>query len=251
MANKLVAFSERLDFWIKPIDFNLAESQVNDWQVFPLFTGIIGIFDKFSCHISSLKPNTIPHSPHSHIDDELIISLHGKIEILTSDEPADPFRDSLLLKPGSFVYHPPFQGHTIRGAGSQASRYLVLKWQRRYRQVAQDPHTFAHVAGLQDCTLQQVSDGFRLFPIIGLASHTDGSLHAHFSCLEPGAGYPAHRDNYDMVVVLLEGELVTLDISSSAPVVFFFAANTPHGFFNPSKKPATYLVFEYNKPKQN
>jgi len=251
MANKLVSFSKRLDFWIKPIDFNLEKSQVNDWQVFPLFTGIIGIFDNFSSHFSTLKPNTLPHSPHSHMEEELIISLQGKIEILTSDVPAGPIHDALPLEPGSFVYHSPFQIHTMRCSSPEAAQYLVFRWLWRHGHAAIEQEPFTCEINTKDCTFQQVTDGLRLLHIDGLSYHTDGSLQAHFSCLEPGAGYPAHRDTYDIVAVLLEGELETFNLSTTAPAVFFFAANTPHGFFNPGTKPAKYFVFEFNKPKQN
>lgn len=244
-------YGKKLDFLIKQIKFPLAERQAKDWQVFPLFNGMIGSFKNFSSHISTLEPNILPHSPHSHMEEELIISLRGNVEILTSDVPAGPIHDALPLEPGSFVYHSPFQFHTMRCSSSEAAQYLVFKWQRRCSHAFREQGTFAHDVDVQDCTFQQVSDGFRLLPIDGLAYHTDGSLQTHLSCLEPGAGYPAHQDTYDMVAVLLEGELETFKLSTTAPAVFFFAANTSHGFFNPGTKPATYFVFEFNKPKQN
>jgi hypothetical protein len=133
-----------------------------------------------------------------------------------------------------------------RCSSSEAARYLVFKWQR-YGHTVKERRTFAYDVDDQERTFQQVSEDFRLLPIEGLADHTNGSLRAHFSILEPGAGYPAHQDTYDIVAVLLEGELKTLNLPSSAPAVFFFAANTPHGFYNPGTKPAKYFVFEFNE----
>ena len=240
--------AKRMDFWIKTLNFPSTGNLAKDWQVFPLFNGMIGSFENFSCHISVLKPNMLPHALHSHLGEELIILLRGNMEILTSDVPAGPIRDNLTLEPGSFVYHSPSQFHTMRCSSSEAAQYLVFKWRRRWGHAAAEQGTFTYDVNVEDCDLQQVSDGFRLLPIDGLTDHTDGSVEAHFSCLEPGTGYPAHRDTYDVVAVLLDGELQTFNLSNSAPAVFFFAANTPHGFLNPGTKPATYFVFEFNKP---
>lgn len=240
--------AKKLDFLIKPIKFPLAEGQAKDWQVFPLFNEMFGSFEDFSNHISTLKPDIIPHPPHSHMEEELIIPLRGNVEILTSDEPTGPIRDSLPLEPGSFVYHSSCQFHTIRCSSPEAAQYLVFKW-RRYDHTAREQGTFAYDVNDQGCGFQQVSKGFRRLPIAGLTDLTNGSLRAHFSVLESGAGYPVHQDDYDIVAVLLEGELKTLNLSNCAPAVFLFAANTPHGFFNPGTKPATYFVFEFIKPE--
>lgn len=240
-----------MDFWIKTLNFPLSDNLTKDWQVFPLINGMIGSFENFSGHISTLKSNILPHSPHSHMEEELIITLRGNVEILTCDVPAGPICDTQLLEPRSFVYHSPCQFHTIRSSKSEAAQYLVFKWRRRCGHAVREQGTFTCNVNVEEHTLQQVSDGFRILPIDGLADHTDGSLQAHFSCLEPGAGYPAHRDTYDIAAVLLDGELETLNLSNRAPLVYFFAANTPHGFFNPGTKPATYFVFEFKKPKPN
>jgi quercetin dioxygenase-like cupin family protein len=239
--------ASNLDFLIKPISFPQAQAQITDWQVLPLFNQKIGSFENFSSHISTLKPNALPHSPHSHIEAELIISLAGKIEIITFDQPDGSKRQTLLLEPGSFVYHSSGQIHTLCCIGKEAARYLVFKW-RRYRHIGEEQGSFIYDECDQESAVQQVSKGFRLLPLDGLAKHTNGSLQAHLSVLEPGAGYPPHQDAYDIVAVLLAGKLETFNLPISAPAVFFFSANTPHGFSNPGSKPANYLVFEFNQP---
>jgi hypothetical protein len=235
----------KIDFLIKPIKYPLTEDENNDWQVFPLFNGMFGSFKSFSSHISALKPDIIPHSPHAHMEEEIIIPLRGNVEILTSDQPTGSIRNTLPLEPGSFVYHSSGQFHTIRCSSSKAAQYLVFKW-RRFDHAVKELGTFAYDANDQEWEFQPVSPGFRRLPIAGLTDHTNGSLRAHISLLEPNTGYPAHQDNYDILVVLLEGELETFNLSNSAPAIFFFAANTPHGFFNLGTKPARYFVFEFN-----
>ena len=227
----------KIDFLIKPIIYPLTEDENNDWQVFPLFNGMFGSFKSFSSHISALKPDIIPHSPHAHMEEEIIIPLRGNVEILTSDQPTGSIRATLPLEPGSFVYHSSRQSHTIRCSSSKAAQYLVFKWQR-YDHAVKELGTFAYIANDQEWEFQHISPGFRLLSIAGLNDHTYSSLRAHFSYLEPNKGYRAHQDEYDIVAVLLAGELETLNLSNSAPAIFFFAANTPHGFNNPGTKPA-------------
>ena len=235
----------KIDFLIKPIKYPLTEDENNDWQVFPLFNGMFGSFKSFSSHISVLKPDIIPHSLHAHMEEEIIIPLRGNVEILTSDEPTCSIHATLPLEPGSFVYHSSRQSHTIRCSSSKAAQYLVFKWQR-YEPAVREPVTFAYNIYDQEGEFQQASKGFKLLPIVGLAHHTNASLRAHFSYLESNKGYRAHQDEYDIVAVLLAGELQTLNLSNGAPAIFFFAANTPHGFINPGTKPARYFVFEFN-----
>jgi hypothetical protein len=179
------------------------------------------------------------------MEEEIIIPLRGNVEIITSDQPTGSIRDTLPLEPNSFVYHTFGQFHTIRCNNSKAAQYLVFKW-RRYEYAFKERGTFAYNVIDHDCRSLQVSSGFGRLPIAGLTDHTNGSLRAHISLLEPDTGYPAHQDDYDILAVLLEGELETFNLSISAPAVFFFAANTPHGFFNPGTKPARYFVFEFN-----
>ncbi len=118
---------KKIDFLIKQIDFDIAEGQAKDWKIFFLFNGMIGSFEYFSSHISILKPNILPHPINSHEEEELIIPIRGNLEIITSDFPTNQTHNSLILEPGSFVYHSPCHYHSLRCNGSNAAQYLVIK----------------------------------------------------------------------------------------------------------------------------
>ena len=234
-----------MNFLIKRIKFPSAEGQAKDWQRIDLFNRKIGSFDNFSSHTSTLKPNTLPHIFHSHLEEELILCMFGNVEILTRDMLESQPHDCQRLEPGSFVYHSPGQFHTLQNVGHEATQYLIFKWERACSQTLRMQGTFTCDRYTPQGEFVEISSGFRLWNIEGLTDHTNGSLRAHFSCLEPGAGYKMHRDNCDIIAVLLEGELETYNLSIQAPAFLFFAARTLHSFLNPGTQTAAYIVFEF------
>src|SRR5262249_44735384 len=68
----------------------------------------------------------------------------------------------------------------------------------------------------------------------------------HLSTLAPGAGYDPHCDPYDVAMILLDGELESLDQRLTPHSVIFYPAGQPHGLKNPGAIPARYLVFEFH-----
>ena len=64
--------------------------------------------------------------------------------------------------------------------------------------------------------------------------------------MEPGAGYAAHEDSYDVAIIVLEGEVETLGKRAKPFDVIFYAEGEPHGMENPGDKVAKYIVFEFH-----
>lgn len=234
-----------MNFLIKRIKFPSAEGQAKDWQRIDLFNRRIGSFDNFSSHTSTLKPNTLPHKFHSHMEEELILCVCGNVEILTRDMLESKPHDCQRLEPGSFVYHSPGQFHTLRSGSTATVQYLIFKWQWACSHALINHGTYSLDGDAWGKPFFEQSSGFRLLSIDGLYDHTSGTLRAHYSCLEPCAGYKAHRDKHDIIAVLLEGELEIFNIPITAPAFLFFAAGTPHGFFNPGTLTTRYIVFEF------
>ena len=71
-------------------------------------------------------------------------------------------------------------------------------------------------------------------------------LQCHFSTLGPGAGYAAHRDPYDVAILVLEGEVETLGRRVGASSVVFYPGGSLHGMKNPGTSEARYAVFEFH-----
>jgi quercetin dioxygenase-like cupin family protein len=75
-----------------------------------------------------------------------------------------------------------------------------------------------------------------------------GTLHAHLSVLEPGAGYDPHTDEYDVAIVPLEGTIETLGQRAEPWSVVYYGAGELHGLRNVGTGAARYLVFEFHSP---
>jgi hypothetical protein len=80
------------------------------------------------------------------------------------------------------------------------------------------------------------------------ATHCLGKLHAHLTTLQPGAGYEAHADAYDVAIILLSGEIETIGERVRPLGLIFYSAGELHGMKNVGTTPAVYLVFEFHSP---
>ena len=59
-----------------------------------------------------------------------------------------------------------------------------------------------------------------------------------------GNEYDAHKNDYDVGIILLEGEVETLGMRFGPYSVIYYRAGDPHGMINPGEKSVKYLVFE-------
>jgi hypothetical protein len=73
-------------------------------------------------------------------------------------------------------------------------------------------------------------------------------LHAHLTTLQPGGGYEAHADPYDVAIILFSGEVETVGERVKPLGVIYYSAGELHGMRNVGTVPATYLVFEFHTP---
>jgi mannose-6-phosphate isomerase-like protein (cupin superfamily) len=77
------------------------------WQVFNSFRGPTRTCTDMSCHASVLVGGHVPHPPHHHVEEELLIPLHGEVELTIPRGPSDASPRKERLRPGSFVYYRP------------------------------------------------------------------------------------------------------------------------------------------------
>ena len=119
-----------IDVAIHAFDLPLSAGRGSEpWRPFPAFRGPTRTCTDMSCHASVLAGGHSPHPPHAHVEEELLIPLHGEVELVIPSGPDDPMPRSERLTPGSFVYYPARQLHTIRNPGSDPVGYLMFKWQ--------------------------------------------------------------------------------------------------------------------------
>ncbi len=225
------------------------DNPAKDWQTFPAFHGPTATLVDMSCHASVLVPGHAPHPPHAHEEEELLIPLGGAVELVIAAEEHDQSPRLERLEPGSIVYYPVGQYHTIHSVGPSAAAYLMFKWRAR---------ATAHAAGdrvLETTVWRDIDDAVddgstpvrmrRLFegPTTYLAK-----LHAHVTTLQPGAGYAPHVDAYDVAILTLSGSVETLGERVEPNSVVYYAAGELHGMRNVGNRVARYLVFEFHAP---
>lgn len=230
------------DHLVQKLDYPVDQNE--DWKMFPIFQGRSGCLSELDVHFSVLKAGEIPHELHEHFAEEVLIPVGTEAEILRAADIESTTPEVERIGPGQFVYHPSGQAHTIRGVEPGPSTYLVVRWENGGTEPARDaipPSIFDYRPA------QEVNAGREGFAPTLLfeapTTHLD-KFHAHASTLHPGAGYDAHADTYDVVILLLEGTVETIGQQVTAPSVIVYSAHKPHGMRNPGDVPARYVVFE-------
>ncbi len=216
------------------------------WHAFPAFSGPTRTCGDMSCHASVLVGGHVPHPPHSHVEEELLIPLHGEVELTIASGPADAAPRTERLRPGSFVYYPAWQYHTIRNPGTSPVGYLMFKWRAPLTHAPAPLGTGVHRFG--DAAAPADAPPFWLHRVFEGPTGCLGKLHAHLTALAPGAGYEPHRDAYDVAIVTLEGTVETLGQRVERMSVIYYGAGELHGMRNVGAGPARYLVFEFHAP---
>ena len=77
--------------------------------------------DELECHVTTLNAGEVPHAPHQHPDEELVIVKEGTIEVHTGDI-------TKTVGPGSIMFHASNQMHGMRNVGKTPATYYVLRW---------------------------------------------------------------------------------------------------------------------------
>lgn len=220
----------------------------HDWAPHSIFAGKTAGLHSLTCHASVLVPGHSPHMPHRHDDEELLMVLDGVAEVELPDLPEAERRQQLTA--GECVYYPANFAHTIHGGGDAPVHYLMLKW-------IGDPAASEPAMPFSRFKFESADDqnggdsaragaGFETRVLLDAPTQWLHKLHCHTSTMQPGAGYEPHADAYDVVMILLEGELESIGDTLSPHGVYFYAAGELHGARNTTAAPARYVVFEFH-----
>ena len=207
------------------------------------FTGIPATPKQSELHLSVLSAGHSPHPPHAHVEEELLLVLDGVGEILITEDDKSEGRVE-ALHPGSFVYYPAYQHHTIRNRAHGPVTYVMFKWQSRPLEVELPMPT--RVFHMDDAFEDAGSDPMGTWVVFELPTSYLTKLHAHETVLQPGTGYPAHADEHDVAIIMKSGKVRTAGKDIGPRGIVFFPAGEPHGMHNPGPAPAYYLVFEFH-----
>jgi len=217
-----------------------------DFAPHHFFEGPSPVHDTLESHASVLMPGAMPHPPHTHIEEELLIILDGKADLLLGDNDDPQAATRHPVTRGDLAYYSAFQFHTLQNTGSAPLSYLMFKWRGAPYEVAEPQKT--QVFRYPGCPALNPGSSFQSSPIFEAPTNFLGQLHAHVSVVAPGGGYAVHTDDYDAAIVMLTGEVEALGRTLGPHDMLYWAAGVPHGLHNSGQVPAHYLVLEFHAP---
>ena len=107
-------------------------SSVFDWNGVEVHTNAVGSVRKFfqvptatldelECHVTTLNPGQMPHPPHKHPNEELVIIREGTVEVLVNGE-------LKRVGPGSVIFNASNVMHSLKNVGDKPAVYHVISW---------------------------------------------------------------------------------------------------------------------------
>jgi glyoxylate utilization-related uncharacterized protein len=186
----------------------------------------------------------MPHPPHVHLDEEVLIVLDGEAELIIS--PGGDVADARVerIGAGGFAYYPAYQYHTLRNASARPVTYLMFKW--RGPPIEAEAPLAARVCRSDETAIPS-KGAFRAQLLFEGQTGLIGKFHAHVSEVDPGGGYETHRDAHDVALLVLSGRIESGGRAARRHGVIFHAAGEEHGLRNPGSEAARYLVFEFHR----
>lgn len=213
------------------------------WGSYHILQGPTPNASAMESHASVLSPGHSPHPPHAHAEEELLIILEGDAEILTAEDGNPRAAKVTQVSAGAIAYYPAFQHHTIRNASAAPLVYLMYKWTGPPREVVAPLETvIVEAGGFWAETQRPISMNLVFESPTGYLE----KLHAHATVVNPGAGYPEHRDRHDVAIIVFAGEIETLGKRLGPGGSAYCAAGIPHGLKAVGNETARYLVFEFH-----
>ena len=230
---------------IFPLQLPLAPKQDRPHSYYPIFNRVTKGLDVFTCHVSVLTHGERPHPPHTHEEEEMLLVLDGKIDIVFRESAYHHRERSIRMQKGQFVYYPCSFAHTLESVGTTPANYLMLKWRGAYKKTS-SVLPFNHYDAVRAYEKCHGKDGFSSRLIVQEKTNYLKKFHCHVSTLSPRAGYEPHSDWHNVVIIVMEGEVETLQKRVQPHGVIFYAAGEAHGMRNPGDVEAKYIVFEFH-----
>lgn len=228
-------------FWVRSASPQLAEGMTSGWTIKGLMGNYPGYMGQISAYHSVLSAGHMPHEINAHDEEELIVMLSGRLDVLT---PARSHR----IGPGGFVHLPPRDLHAVRSAGPESTGFLVFKWtwQNAARTRPEATPFLFDGDGFDRLTDQGGIQRRRVCESQPLAN--GGRLVVETIRLAPHVGYSAHSHDHDLMLILLRGHMHALGHITCGPAIVYYPAGTPHGLAPLSPDPIEMIAFEFHRP---
>ncbi len=99
-----------------PVKTNAA----NGMQTRDVFRGKTQTGCPLALHISTLPPGQVPHPPHQHVHEEMMLVKQGTLEVTISGQ-------STRIGPGSLTYINSNDMHGLKNVGDVPAQYFVVE----------------------------------------------------------------------------------------------------------------------------
>lgn len=246
---KKIDHNARVKSRVYPLTIPLAPDEVSGWRPYPIFKGSTKSLQNLSCHVSTLAKGFIPHPPHVHKEEEILLLLQGEVDLIVFDEKTGKNNLRIRRKSGQCVYYPANFAHTLQTVSDEPANYLMFRW------IGVSKKTHASLSftqfDIEDSRIDTTAKpDFCSHLLFEASTEYLGKIHSHISKLSGGSSYHSHRDPYDVAIVVLEGEVETLGERVIPQGIIFYAAGDPHGIRNSTLKIAKYIVFEFHAFKK-
>ena len=224
---------------------SLSKNEV--FKAFTIFRGITGGLLEISCHISALAKDHIPHDLHDHDEEEIVLLLSGSANLIHQSSNDLVENGNIDLKEGQFVYYPAHFSHTLKTTSDIPAKILALKWKTNLKN-KKSGLNFSYF-NIPDNLDNQKNKKFLIKTLFEGPTLYLQKLHCHTSVINPGGRFETHRDIYDVITIILEGEVETLGKKATPHDVIFYAIGKPHGIYNRGDDIAREVVFEFHRDK--
>ena len=77
--------------------------------------------EELEMHITTLKPRTSSHAPHTHPNEEMVIVKEGTLQAHVNGQ-------EIVVGPGSVLFFASMQPHAVQNIGDTPATYHVINW---------------------------------------------------------------------------------------------------------------------------
>ncbi len=216
-------------------------------KFFPIFRGMTAGLLEISCHLSAHVKGNSPHDPHTHNEEEILFLLSGSVKLIHPDINDLIKNKKMDLKEGHFVYYPAHFSHTFIATSDIPANCLALQWKTNSKN-KNSGLNFAYFS-IPENLDNKKNKKFLVKTLFEDSTLYLKKLHCHTSVISPGGGIKTHRDIYDVISIILEGEVETLGKKATPDDVIFYPTGKPHGLYNRGDNIAREVVFEFHTNK--
>lgn len=234
------------DFVIWEAPRHMEEDPETGWAIGILFFGPTSFLGELCVHTGLLSGHVMPHPPHCHEHEELIIALSENIEFVGCDADSDvqyarPVDRGSLLFTGSNI------PHSVRNNASHPATYFHLRWKNTatgfpsemqhlefYYSPGSRSGDFKSSTHEDSETIEIYSGPTRYLP----------RLRALFTRILPGGVIPSHSHAHEVTFLFISGLVEINGRRLEAPGFAFMGSRVPHSIINHGQQPAEYYAFE-------